>query len=137
MKKVLINSKEPGRVLAVADPGSEFDVHPDFSWVDCDVDQVSEDWVYETDADGNISWREFDIIADTGFDVDGYKHARMIAYKDIGEQLDMIYREVMANGTLSADGDWVQHITAVKSEIPKDDPAAVLAWYDRNAPSEE
>lgn len=137
MKRVLINSNEPGRVLEVANPGEEFEVHPDFVWVDCDHDDVSQDWTYEVDENDTMQWREINIALDTDFATEGYKFARMIAYKDIGEQLDMIYKELMANGTLSADGPWASHITAVKNEVPKDDPEAVIAWYDQTAPSED
>ena len=40
----------------------------------------------------------------------------------------MIYKELTANGTLSAAGPWASHIAEVKQAIPKDDPAAVHEW---------
>jgi hypothetical protein len=41
--------------------------------------------------------------------------ARQVAYKSVGEQLDMLYRD-MVNGTTN----WQEHITKVKNDIPKD-----------------
>ena len=62
----------------------------------------------------------------------GYKVARTIAYGSVGDQLDLLYKEIQTTGTISATGTWAQHIANVKQTIPKDDPAAVLAWYDAN-----
>jgi len=50
--------------------------------------------------------------------------ARSVAYGQVGAQLDMLYHELRTTGTISQDGDWYQHITNVKSIIPK--PAPVL-----------
>ena len=136
MKKVLTSKHEPGRILEVVEPGNEFDVHEDFTWVDCDQDEVDQDHTY-TITDGVYNWIRVDYINDTEFATEGYKFARMIGYKDIGEQLDMIYKELMANGTLSATGPWATHITDVKNSIPKNDTQAVLDWYENNSPNEE
>ena len=135
MKRVLINSKEPGRILEVVEPGNEFETHPDFTWIDCNNDNVDNGWVYEEN-NGVYTWIEFDATQEEEFVNNGYKYARVIAYKDIGEQLDMIYKELMENGSLSADGAWASHITTVKNSVPKD-PASVLEWYKNNAPTEE
>jgi hypothetical protein len=40
----------------------------------------------------------------------------------------MLYKEILATGAISNTGPWATHITTVKESIPKDDPAAVLAW---------
>ena len=40
----------------------------------------------------------------------------------------MLYKELKTNGTISNTGPWAIHIANVKATIPKDDPAAVLAW---------
>jgi len=48
--------------------------------------------------------------------------------------LDMLYKEILANGTISASGPWATHIATVKSQIPKDDPAAVLTYIRNNPP---
>lgn len=126
MKRALINSLEPGRVCEVRNPGEEFEVADTFSWIDC-PDDVTTTHTYMPDG----TFKPFDPLELPGFKENGYKVARAIAYNPIGEQLDMIYKEVLATGSISADGPWAQHITSVKAEIPKDDPAAVLAWNQR------
>ncbi len=130
MKRALLHSTEPGRVCEVVEVGSEFEVSAEFSWVDCPDDVISShtyDPLTET-------FKAFDILSMPGFAENAYKVARTIAYTDIGNQLDMLYKEIQATGTISNVGPWATHITAVKSAIPKDDPAAVLAWNIANAP---
>jgi hypothetical protein len=127
MKRALINSLEPGRVCQVVEVGQEFEVADTFSWVDC-PDDVTSSHSYNQETNEFVP---FDIVAQPGFAENGYKIARSIAYKSIGDQLDMIYKEVMANGSISADGVWAQHVAVVKATIPKDDPAAVQAWNEQ------
>jgi hypothetical protein len=124
MKRALLNSLEPGRICEVKNPGEEFEVADTFSWIDC-PDDVTTHHTYNEETGEFIP---FDPLALPGFDENGYKIARMIGYKSIGDQLDMLYKEVTATGTISSTGPWAQHISAIKAAIPKDDPAAVLAW---------
>lgn len=46
-------------------------------------------------------------------------HAKYRKYPDVTDQLDMIYKEVMATGVIAADGEWAAAITAVKDAVPK------------------
>ena len=124
MKRALINSLEPGRVCDVVDIGNEFEVTDTFSWIDCPDDVLTSH--KHNPETGEFT--PFDILSLPGFVENGYKVARQIAYKSPGEQLDMLYKEIQANGTVSSDGPWATHIASVKAAIPKDDPAAVLAW---------
>lgn len=124
MKRALLNSIEPGRVCEVKEPGEEFEVADTFRWIDC-PDDVTTHHTYNEETGEFIP---FDPLTLPGFAENGYKIARMIGYKSIGDQLDMIYKEILATGTISADGPWAQNITAIKAAIPKDDPAAVLEW---------
>ena len=124
MKRALLNSLEPGRICEVKNPGEEFEIAETFSWIDCPDDVTT----YHTYKEDTGEFIPFDPLALPGFAENGYKIARMIGYKPIGDQLDMLYKEVIASGTISPDGPWAQHITAIKAAIPKDDPAAVLAW---------
>lgn len=128
MKRALINSLEPGRVCDVVDVGSEFDVTDTFSWIDAPDDVTTGHIVRE---DGSFYLRT--PLDDPHFIENGYKVARQIGYKSIGDQLDMIYKEIQTNGTISTDGPWAQHIQSIKTAIPKDDPAAVLDWYRQQA----
>jgi hypothetical protein len=124
MKKALINSLEPGRVCDVVDVGNEFEVADTFSWIECPDDTVSSHSYNETTG----TFTAFDILSMPGFAENAYKVARTIAYTEIGNQLDMLYKELQATGTISRDGPWATHIASVKAAIPKDDPAAVLIW---------
>lgn len=121
--KGLLNINEPGRICEVVEAGNEFEVHPDFSWVDLPDGTTSEDTY---NPDGTIT--KFDITSLPGFAENGYKVARQIAYNGLGEQLDMIFKELQATGTISNTGAWASHIASVKAAIPKDDPQAVHAW---------
>lgn len=134
-KNILIHSKEPGRICDVVGLGKKFDVHPDFEWIRVENDEVTREWTYSF-VDGVFTVSPPDLLADPVFQTEGYKIARVIAYKDVGEQLDMLFREVRDNGTISATGEWFQHVESVKAAVPKDDPAAVLQWYNDNASTE-
>lgn len=138
-KSILTNIHEYGRICDVVDEGDEFEVHRDFSWFRVNHDNIEnldKGWTWTRDEDDNISVHE--PIApeeDDEFIEESYKIARGIAYKSVGEQLDMIYKELQQSGTLSANGSWASHITNVKSEIPKRDVQAVLRYYETNRPS--
>ena len=73
---------------------------------------------------------KYNLLEDPVFISQGYKLARGIAYGTIGDQLDMLYKEIVATGSIAADGPWATHIANVKGTIPKDDPAAVVAWNE-------
>ena len=47
-----------------------------------------------------------------------YKYERVEAYGRIGDQLDMIYRDIQ-NGTFDQFGEFFTHIDTVKTNIPK------------------
>ena len=121
MKKVLINIKEEGRICEVVEAGQEFEVHSDFTWIDCPHDEVTDAWIYE-ETNGTYTFTEVtleDLESTPKAKEDSFNIAREIGYGDIGAQLDMIYREIMEKGSISADGEWAKHITAVKTNIPK------------------
>jgi hypothetical protein len=123
MKRALLHIQEPGRICEVVDLGQEFEVHENFIWVDVPDDTTTADTYNEN---GTIT--KFDPISVPGFVEQGYKVARQIAYTGLGDQLDMLFKEIMATGTISNSGPWATHIASVKAMIPKDDPAAVMAW---------
>ena len=136
-KFILTNTYEDNRICDVADSaGLKFDVHPDFAWKELDsahsAMNVDDGWLWK-DSDSNIIVWEPSVI-DSDFEKDGYKFARIIAYKSVGDQLDMLYKEIQSKGSIDSNGDWYQHITQVKSDIPKDSAQAVLDWYANNVP---
>lgn len=122
--RALLHITEPGRICEIRPIGEEFEVHPEFIWVDVpDGTTTSDTYNQET---GEIT--KFDITALPGFAENAYKVARTIAYTDIGNQLDMLFKEVQATGTISNSGPWATHIAGVKAAIPKDNPQAVHEW---------
>ena len=48
----------------------------------------------------------------------GYPHSSNLSYASIGDQLDMIYADLVA-GKLDTTGTWATHIKAVKEAYPK------------------
>lgn len=123
MKRALISKIENYRICEIKDPGQEFEVTDDFFWTDVPDDTEHVD-VYNQD--GSIT--KFDPVAQPGFAENAYKVARAIAYKSVGEQMDMMFKELATTGTISPDGPWATHIATVKAEIPKDDPRAVYEY---------
>jgi hypothetical protein len=122
----LLSSQEPGRICDIVEAGNEFEVHENFTWVDIPDGTTTAD---KYNPDGTIT--KFDILSQPGFAENAYIVARTIAYTAIGNQLDMLFKELQATGTISNTGPWATHIASVKAAIPKDDPAAVLAWNQR------
>jgi len=47
------------------------------------------------------------------------RHAIYRKYPSVGDQLDMIFKEIVANGSISVTGEWVRAISAVKEANPK------------------
>lgn len=124
MLKALLHSVEPGRICEIATPGNEFEVHSNFQWVDVpDGTTTLDKW----DVDNNVVIK-YDPLSEPGFAENAYKVARGIAYQPVGAQLDMLYHELVANGSITTNGTWFQHIQTVKATIPKDDPVAVHNW---------
>ena len=122
--KGLVHPAEPGRICDIVEAGNEFEVHEDFSWIDLpDGTTTADKYDQET---GTVT--KFDITALPGFAENAYRVARTIAYTEIGNQLDMLYKELKATGTISNSGPWATHIASVKATIPKDDPQAVHEW---------
>lgn len=124
MKRALISKIEEQRICDVVDVGNEFEVSPDFVWVDVPDDTTTADkFDLQT---GRIT--KHDPVQTPGFAENGYKVARAIAYGSVGEQMDMMFKELQATGTLAPDGPWATHVSTVKSNIPKDDPYAVYEY---------
>jgi hypothetical protein len=124
MKRGLLHSLEPGRICDVVDVGREFEVHDNFRWVDVPDDTSNAD---KWDED-NQCVIKFDPLSQPGFAENAYLVARSISYGSIGAQLDMLFHELNNTGTISNTGPWATHVANVKTNIPKNDPEAVLQW---------
>lgn len=125
--KALISTLENNRIAEVRKDSEIFDVYKTFKWVDC-PDECTTMWTYDSANNEFIPNRKYDEY----FEKEGYKLARVIAYKNIGEQLDMLYRELKDKGSIDINGEWFAHIENVKASIPKDNPDAVLQWNLNN-----
>lgn len=121
--RALLHIQEPGRICEIRAIGDEFEVHENFYWVDVPDGTTSHDTYNE---DGTIT--KFDITAQPGFAENAYRVARGIGYGSIGDQLDLLFKEIQATGTISNTGPWATHIASIKAAIPKDDPLAVHEW---------
>jgi hypothetical protein len=130
MKRVLVDFK--GSVQGIANVGEEFEIYegPDAAlrWVNCDNDNVNPSWILV-----NGTWYE-DVSAPPSYEV-----LRRGAYGEIGDQLDMLYKD-MKNGTTN----WIDHIETIKSIVPGPNSAeakAVLAarppipWCSQESPA--
>lgn len=118
MKKALISYQ--GYVGKICDPGEETEHYqgPDMTFTFVDApDNIQMDWTLEWSPSQQVMvWVERD-----GPYTDN-SVARKVAYGDVGAQLGMLYDELKANGNISQDGDWFQHISTVKSLIEKPAP---------------
>lgn len=124
MKRGLISKIENGRICDIVDIGNEFEITDDFYWIDVEDDTTTSDR-YDQSTNSIV---KFDPVKQEGFAENAYKVARAIAYGSVGEQMDMMFKELQATGTLSQDGPWATHVAKVKSDIPKDDPQAVYEY---------
>ena len=92
-----------GSIMEIVDPGQEYEIY--------DGEGASLKWVLSSDDDVNLNW-----IMRNGAFVErdappvSYTMRRRVAYGDIGEQLDMQYRDAV-NGTT----EWKDHVAAVKA----------------------
>ena len=72
--------------------------------------EPQEDWT-ELEEDPNI-------LPDMNY-IPPYPVRRMSAYPQVTDQLDMLWHELNASGSISADGTWFNAIKTVKDEHPK------------------
>jgi len=107
--KGLIDSRN--MLAQKAQPGEEFEVHPRFKWIDVD-DAAEIGWTYDP-ATGLVTDPAITYAATPIGARNIMVQARLQAYGQIGEQLDMIYKD-MINGTTT----WTDRITAAKLATP-------------------
>ena len=92
-----------GTIMEIVDPGQEYQIYEGegatAKWVSCSNDSVNLDWIMK---DGAFVERDAPPV--------DYAMRRKVAYGDIGEQLDMQYRDAVSGTT-----EWKDHIAAVKA----------------------
>lgn len=113
MKKALISYQ--GWVSQIVNPGEDYEIYegPDatIAWVDA-PDEIQLDWTLEwSPAQQRMIWVE----RDGGFT--DLSVARKVAYGQIESQLDLIFHDIETNGQLDKNGDWYNHVLAVKQMI--------------------
>lgn len=101
-----------GYIHEIVDPGQDYEIYtgPDaaMAWVDA-PDEVTDDWTLEWSPSRNqMIW-----VERTGAYQDPIM-VRKVAYGDIGEQLDLMYKDTLDGGTR-----WRDHIAAVKRDNPR------------------
>lgn len=112
--KALISKNEDGRICEIKHPSEIFDVHESMFWIDVPDDITPITHIYDLE---NETFKPFPKESD---DIHRFYCARGVAYGPIGEQLDMIYREIKETGTLSNTGEWFNHVKKVKQDVTKD-----------------
>ena len=92
-----------GTIMEIVDPGQEYEIY--------EGEGATSKWVLSADDDVTLDWimRNGAFVERDAPPVD-YGMRRKVAYGDIGEQLDMQYRDAV-NGTT----EWKDHIAAVKA----------------------
>ena len=56
---------------------------------------------------------------ETAYDNNEYQRTRAIAYPEVKEQLDLLYKDLVA-GKVDATGEWAKKIKKVKDDNPKE-----------------
>ena len=90
---------------------------------DAQVSVNGEDYDQITWHDGTAVISKADIEAkqaelQTAYDAKEYQRDRAVAYKEIKEQLDLLYHDMVADKG-DKTGEWFKHIKAIKDANPK------------------
>jgi hypothetical protein len=117
MKKALIDKRFWEVAQLVKSDEETFETTSDFIWMDC-PDNVEDAWHYDPDTGEFIdphaaSKDEF------GNPVEPFTMQRMRAYPPMGDQMDMLFKEIAATGSISTNGEWFKSIQFVKTNVPK------------------
>jgi hypothetical protein len=117
MKKALIDKRFMTVVQRINADEAEFETTNDFFWKPC-PDNVEDAWFYDPETesfiDPHVASRD-----EFGNPVEPFVMQRMRAYPSTGDQLDMIYKEIKATGTISPNGEWYKSVEFVKNNVPK------------------
>lgn len=117
MKRALVDKRFMTVCQILKEDEREFETTDDFFWVDC-PDNCESAWIYDNDKNEFIdphahSRDEF------GNPVEPFLMQRMRAYPPMGDQLDMLWKEIRDTGSISVDGDWYKSVKLVKETVPK------------------
>ena len=84
---------------------------------DNDVDQIT--WLNGTEVISKSDIETKLAELQSAFDAKEYQRDRAAAFKQIKEQLDLLYKDMLADKG-DKTGEWFKHIKAVKDANPKD-----------------
>tara|TARA_B100000959_G_scaffold87349_1_gene92642 strand:- start:5791 stop:6165 length:375 start_codon:yes stop_codon:yes gene_type:complete len=121
--KALVNKKENGRVCEVLPDDKIFETYSDLVWIDCTGTDIENEkpnepnggtWTYSFETE------TFSIVPPHTNPAERFNIARKIGYGEIGEQLDMLYKEVKDAGSITTDGEWFKHVKKVKKDVTLD-----------------
>lgn len=117
MKKALIDKRFNTVVQIIEFHENEFETTTDFIWKPC-PDRCESAWIYDPSTEGFIdphahSRDEF------GNPVEPFAMQRMRAYPPMGDQMDMLFKEIRDTGSISSTGEWFRSIQWVKDNVPK------------------
>ena len=79
-----------------------------------DIDTCTIEWVVGTEISKADIKTKMDDMASTK----AINDSRILGYGDIGEQLDLLYKDIVAD-KLDTTGEWAKKIKAVKDDNPK------------------
>ena len=132
MKKALVDFT--GYVADIVDPGEEYTLFfgrgCSQMWVNA-PDNITNSWTLEWSPTANdMIWVER---------VEAYSDPmtiRKVSYGEVGQQLDMLYRDLAAGKTLNAaDAEWFNHVKTVKENTVK--PSSVEEPMDPSMTEDE
>ena len=121
--KALVSKKDNGKVCEVLPDDEIFDTHPDLVWIDCTGTDIENE---QPDAGNGGTWtysfetESFSIVPPFSDPAQRFSIARRIGYGELGNQLDMLYKELKSKGSITTDGEWFAHVKKVKEDITLD-----------------
>jgi hypothetical protein len=117
MKKALIDKRfwTVTQIIELDQP--EFETTTDFMWVSC-PDNCQSAWPYNNET-GEFTDPHAHSRDEFGNPVEPFVMQRMRSYPPMGDQFDMLFKEIKATGTISPTGEWFQSIQYVKDNLPK------------------
>jgi hypothetical protein len=98
-----------GEVIKTIDANASFEI------IDNDINKII--WHSTPISKTDIEAKRVEVQAE--YDANQYQRDRVVAYKQLKEQLDLLYHDMAANKG-DKTGEWFKHIKAVKDANPKE-----------------
>jgi len=98
-----------GEVIKTIDANASFEI------IDNDINKII--WHSTPISKTDIEAKRVEVQAE--YDANQYQRDRAVAYKQLKEQLDLLYHDMVADKG-DKTGEWFKHIKAVKDANPKE-----------------